>query len=105
MSIIIVSVEKEAITAAVTRRKDKYGRSTSLKWPWLFDILKSKGMDPSKAAAISNSRVKFRKKGRKNVLTAAQAHTPAVQRRIAEAEKAGKKATGKSLTKGIKIKA
>lgn len=105
MSIIIVSVDEDAITAAAPPRKDKYGRSKSLKWPWLFDILKSKGMDPSRAAAIANSRVKFRKKGRKNVLTAKQAENPMVRKRIAEAEKAGQKATGSSLTKGIKIKA
>jgi hypothetical protein len=102
MSIIVVSFDPESITAAA-RRKGKYGRSNSLKWPWLFDILKSRGLDPSAAAAISNSRLKFRKKGRLNVLTAKQAHSPAVRQRIAEAEKKGKKVTGKTLTRGIKF--
>lgn len=103
MSIIIISVDPEAITAAAPP-KGKYGRSGSLKWPWLFDILKAKGMNPSKAAAIANARKTYRKKGRVNVLTAKQAENPSVRKRIAEGEKSGEKMTAKTLTKGIKIK-
>lgn len=103
MSIIIISVDREALTAAAPP-KGKYGRSGSLKWPWLFDILKAKGMHPSKAAAIANANKKYRKKGRLNVLTAKQAESPAVGRRIAKAEKSGEKMTAKTLTKGLKIK-
>lgn len=39
------------------------GRSPSLKWPHLFDLLVAKGYDQSAAAAISNSRVWARKDG------------------------------------------
>lgn len=40
------------------------GRDPSLRWPHLYDILRAKGYDKSKAAAISNSRLRYRKKGR-----------------------------------------
>jgi hypothetical protein len=53
-------------------------RSKSLKWPHLYDILRSKGYDKSKAAAISNSRVGVRKGGRVKVLGARAAHNPRV---------------------------
>ena len=100
MTTIIISWDPEALVAAGPP-KGQYGRSTSLKWPHLYDILRSKGYDKSKAAAISNSRLRFRKKGRKNVLTAQQAHNPAVLKRLAKAQKAGKHMTGKQLTKGL----
>lgn len=76
----------------------KFGRSNSLKWPWLYDKLVSKGYDHSKAAAISNSRIGMRKSGRLNVLTATQAHSVKVQRRIAADDKKHKHSTKKSLT-------
>jgi len=63
-----------------------FGRSNSLKWPWLYDKLRAKGYDKSKAAAISNSRLHLRKKGRLNVLQAKQAHDPAVLKRLAAAK-------------------
>jgi hypothetical protein len=94
---IIISWDPEALVAAGPP-KGKYGRSNSLKWPHLYDILRSKGYDKSKAAAISNSRLHFRKKGRKNVLTAQQAHNPAVLRRLAKSIKQGEHLTGKQLT-------
>jgi hypothetical protein len=101
VTIIVVSFDPEVLTAAGPP-KGKYGRSTSLKWPHLYDILRSKGYDKSKAAAISNSRLHFRKKGRVNVLNAGQAHNPAVLARLAQAQKAHKHVTGPQLTKGIK---
>lgn len=79
--------------------KGGYGRSNSLKWPHLYDILVAKGYDHSTAAAISNSRVGVRKGGRKNVLTANEAHNPAVLRRLNAAQKAGRHATRSQLTK------
>lgn len=75
----------------------KFGRSNSLKWPWLYDKLRAKGYDKSKAAAISNSRLVTRKGGRLNVLKAGQAHNPAVLKRLAAADKAGKHSTRKTL--------
>lgn len=81
--------------------KGAYGRSTSLKWPHLYDILVAKGYDHSTAAAISNSRVGLRKTGRKNVLRASEAHNPAVLARLAKAEKVGKHVTRGQLTKGL----
>lgn len=100
MTTIIVSWDPATLVAAAPA-KGAYGRSASLKWPHLYDILRAKGYDKSKAAAISNSRLRFRKKGRKNVLTAQQAHNPAVLKRLNEAQKAGKHMTGKQLTKGL----
>lgn len=100
MTVIVVSFDPEALTAAGPP-KGSYGRSTSLKWPWLYDKLRAKGYDKSKAAAISNSRLRFRKKGRLNVLKAAQAHNPAVLKRVSRADKAGKHMTGKQLAKGL----
>lgn len=81
--------------------KGAYGRSNSLKWPHLYDILVSKGYDHSTAAAISNSRVGLRKTGRKNVLKASEAHNPAVLARLARAEKEGRHVTRGQLTKGL----
>ena len=69
-----------------------------MKWAHLYDILRSKGYDKSKAAAISNSRVATRKTGRLNVLTAKEAHNPAVLKRLAAADKARKHATRSQLT-------
>lgn len=96
--VIVISWSPDAITAAAPP-KGRYGRSGSLKWPWLYDKLRAKGYDKSKAAAISNSRLKFRKKGRLNVLKAEQAHSSAVLKRVAAADKAHKHVTGKQLTK------
>lgn len=96
--IIEISWDEEALTAASTA----YGRSKSLKWSHLYDLLRAKGYDKSKAAAISNSRLKYRVKGRKNVLTAKEAHNPAVLKRLNEAQKKGKHMTRKQLTRGIK---
>ena len=76
----------------------RQGRSNSLKWPWLYDKLVAKGYDHSKAAAISNSRIGMRKKGRISVLTAEQAHNPKVLAKLRESDKKGKHATKKSLT-------
>lgn len=39
------------------------GRSASLKWPHLYDILRAKGYDKSKSAAISNAKRFQRKSG------------------------------------------
>lgn len=75
----------------------RHGRSNSLKWPWLYDKLVAKGYDHSKAAAISNSRIGTRKKGRISVLKASQAHNPAVLKRLAAADKAGKHSTRGTL--------
>lgn len=93
----IVTMSIPAITAAGPP-KGAYGRSSSLKWPHLYDILRSKGYDKSKAAAISNSRVGMRKKGRLNVLKATDAHNPAVLKRLAKAMKEHKHLTGPQLT-------
>jgi len=64
----------------------RQGRSNSLKWPWLYDKLRAKGYSKSKAAAISNSRIGMRKKGRLSLLTAKQAHDPKVLKRLGEAK-------------------
>jgi len=98
-NIIVITLPAGALTAAGAP-KGKFGRSASLKWPHLYDILRSKGYDKSASAAISNSRVAYRKKGRLNVLDATEAHDPAVLKRLAAAEKAGKHVTRKQLTSG-----
>lgn len=77
----------------------RQGRSNSLKWPWLYDKLRAKGYDKSKAAAISNAKIHVRKSGRLSVLTKDQAHNPKVLARLREADKKGKHSTRKSLTK------
>lgn len=77
----------------------RHGRSNSLKWPWLYDKLRAKGYDKSKAAAISNSRVHMRKKGRWSVLPAKAAHNTEVLKRLGESK--GHVTKGK-LTKGVK---
>lgn len=84
--------------AAVARKSDRFGRSKSLKWPWLYDKLRAKGYDKSKAAAISNARIPMRKGGRLNVLPAAQAHKSSVLGKLAAADKAGKYSTESQLT-------
>lgn len=83
----------------------RHGRSNSLKWPWLYDKLRAKGYDKSKAAAISNSRIHMRKKGRLSVLPAKAAHSKAVLKRLAAADKKGGHATKGKLTKGLRLSA
>ena len=80
----------------------RHGRSNSLKWPWLYDILRSKGYDKEKAARISNSRVRMRKKGRISVLPAKAAHNPEVLKRLGSTK--GHATKGK-LTKGLNLSA
>jgi hypothetical protein len=81
----------------------RHGRSNSLKWPWLYDKLRAKGYDKSKAAAISNSRIHLRKKGRLSVLPAKAAHNTKVLKRLAEYDKSGKHATKGKLTKNVRL--
>lgn len=76
----------------------RHGRSNSLKWPWLYDKLRAKGYDKSKAAAISNAKIHTRKKGRLSVLPAKSAHNRAVLKRLAAADRRGKHSTKGSLT-------
>ena len=52
------------------------GRSNSLKWPHLYDLLRAKGYDKSKSAAISNSRVAVRGKGKLRGLPRKHADNP-----------------------------
>lgn len=80
----------------------RHGRSNSLKWPWLYDILRSKGYSKEKSARISNARRHMRKKGRISVLPAKAAHNPKVLKRLSESK--GHVTKGK-LTKGIKLSA
>lgn len=62
----------DAIEFAAVARKNGYGhykssiggRSPSLRWPHLYDLLRAKGYSKEKAARISNSRVGMRKHGR-----------------------------------------
>lgn len=92
------SAQKFCTITAAAPPKGKYGRSASLKWPWLYDKLRAKGYDKEKAARISNSRLRTRKKGRLNVLHAKAAHNPKVLARVAKADKAGQHKTGRQLT-------
>lgn len=82
----------------------RHGRSNSLKWPWLYDKLRSKGYDKSKAAAISNSRIHMRKKGRISVLPARAAHSKTVLNKLAKADKAGLHSTKGTLTGKVKAR-
>lgn len=82
----------------------RHGRSNSLKWPWLYDKLRAKGYDKSKAAAISNSRLRYRKKGRLSVLPAKSAHSATVLNRLAKADKAGLHSTKGTLTGKVKAR-
>lgn len=52
------------------------GRDPSLRWPHLYDILRAKGYSKEKAARISNSRLRYRKKGRLEGLPWQQADNP-----------------------------
>lgn len=58
------------------------GRSPSLKWPHLYDLLRAKGYDKEKAARISNSRIGMRKDGKLKGLTYKQADNPKALRRV-----------------------
>jgi hypothetical protein len=80
--------ERSAIELA--KKVNAYGRSPSLKWPYLYDILRSKGYSKEKAAAISNSRIGVRKGGRLNVLKARAAHNPRVLKNLAKTLAKGK---------------
>lgn len=64
---------KEQMKRRLSPRSVGGMRDPSLKWPWLYDLLRAKGYDKEKAARISNSRVMYRKKGRLNVLNYKQA--------------------------------
>jgi hypothetical protein len=58
------------------------GRSPSLKWPHLYDLLRAKGYDKEKAARISNSRIGMRKSGKLKGLTYKQADNPKALKRV-----------------------
>lgn len=58
------------------------GRSPSLKWPHLYDLLRAKGYDKEKAARISNSRIGMRKDGKLKGLTYKQADNPKALQRV-----------------------
>jgi len=58
------------------------GRSPSLKWPHLFDLLRAKGYDAEKAARISNSRIGMRKDGKLKGLSYKQAGNPKALQRV-----------------------
>lgn len=72
------------VVAGAVPRKNGYGhysssiggRSPSLKWPHLYDILRAKGYDKEKAARISNSRIHVRKNGRLRGLSYKNADNP-----------------------------
>lgn len=64
------------------------GRSPSLKWPHLYDLLRAKGYDKEKAARISNSRIGMRKSGKLKGLSYRQSDNPkALQRVLRKYEK------------------
>lgn len=58
------------------------GRSPSLRWPHLYDILRAKGYSKSKSARISNSRVGMRKTGQIKGLPYKQADNPKALARV-----------------------
>lgn len=58
------------------------GRSPSLKWPHLYDILHAKGYSKEKAARISNSRIGMRKNGKLKGLPYKQADNPKALARV-----------------------
>lgn len=58
------------------------GRSPSLKWPHLFDLLRAKGYSSEKAARISNSRIGMRKDGKLKGLSYKQANNPKALKRV-----------------------
>ena len=58
------------------------GRSPSLKWPHLYDLLRAKGYDKEKAARISNSRIGMRKDGKLKGLSYKQADNPKALKRV-----------------------
>lgn len=72
------------LSAAAVPKKNGYGhykgsiggRSPSLKWPHLYDLLRSKGYDKEKAARISNSRIGMRKHGKLRGLSYKNADNP-----------------------------
>lgn len=78
--------DEDSVTAAAIPGKRGYskkrypksigGRSPSLKWPHLYDLLRAKGYDKEKSARISNSRIGMRKSGRLKGLPWSQADNP-----------------------------
>lgn len=66
-------------------------RDPSLRWPHLYDILRSKGYDKEKAARISNSRLRFRKKGRLHGLPWQQADNPSALKKVREEQESKRK--------------
>lgn len=77
------------------------GRSPSLRWPHLFDLLRAKGYSAEKAARISNSRVGMRKKGRLEGLTYGKANDKKALKR--ELRRYEKKRKNKALTAAIEF--
>ena len=81
-------------------------RDPSLRWPHLYDILRSKGYDKEKAARISNSRLRFRKKGRLHGLPWQQADSPSALKRVRnEQDRKRKSRTASSLVASVYAKA
>lgn len=72
-------------------------RDPSLRWPHLYDILRSKGYDKEKAARISNSRLRFRKKGRLHGLPWQQADNPGALKKVRQEQERKKSRTASAL--------
>lgn len=66
-------------------------RDPSLRWPHLYDLLRSKGYDKEAAARISNAHLRFRKKGKLEGLPYKQADSPAALARVRKEYESKKK--------------
>lgn len=66
-------------------------RDPSLRWPHLYDILRSKGYSKEKAARIANSRLKYRKKGRLQGLPYKQADNPSALAKVRKEQESKRK--------------
>lgn len=77
-SLLIEELARSAKEQAGRRRSPQSigQRDPSLRWPHLYDILRAKGYDKEKAARISNSRLRYRKKGKLEGLPWRQADNP-----------------------------
>lgn len=66
-------------------------RDPSLRWPHLYDILRSKGMSKEAAARISNAHLKHRRKGRLQGLPYKQADNPSALAKVRKEQESKRK--------------
>jgi hypothetical protein len=99
VSLSVEELARNAKAQAARRKSPRSiaGRDPSLRWPHLYDLLRAKGYDKEKAARISNSRLRYRKKGRLQGLPWKQADSKRALSRVRKEYESKRSRTASAL--------